>query len=114
MEIKDLIKKQSNFDESHESLKHWNEKITENNLDVLNYLLLAAAGEIGEASNVAKKIIRGDFTLNDKIDSLSEELIDAFIYIIKLINQLGIDLEKEYDKKMQYNAKRFGSKDGKR
>lgn len=110
MDIKDFLKKQEEFDNQYKFLKHWNEKISENNLEVLNFLLLSASGEIGEASNIAKKILRGDFTLKEKKSDLNEEITDAFIYIIKLINQLDIDIEKEYNLKMQKNAIKFGAR----
>lgn len=110
MDIKTFLKKQEDFDNQFECLKHWNEKISDSNLDVLNFLLLSVSGEIGEASNIAKKIIRGDFALKDKIDALNEEITDAFIYIIKLINQLDIDIEKEFNSKMQKNAIKFGER----
>ncbi|MBO5328836.1 MAG: nucleotide pyrophosphohydrolase [Clostridia bacterium] len=114
MDVKDFIKKQEEFDDKFDCLKRWNKKITQDNLDVLGYLLLAASGEIGEACNIAKKVIRGDCPLSEKYDHLSEEIVDAYIYIVKLINQLGIDLETAYENKMKINEKKFGEKDGKR
>jgi NTP pyrophosphatase (non-canonical NTP hydrolase) len=39
---------------------------------------------------------------------LKEEVIDIFIYTIKLADQiLEVDVEKEYFKKMKMNEKRF-------
>lgn len=111
MDIKEMIKQQEVFDESHDRLKHWNEKIGKHNLDILGFLLLATAGEVGEAANIAKKILRGDYTLEEKRAELSEEITDAFIYLLKLIRQLDIDIEKEFTDKMNKNAVKFANKD---
>ncbi len=41
-------------------------------------------------------------------EKLREELTDIFIYILKAAGQLlGMDLEKWYFEKMNYNARRF-------
>jgi len=62
-------------------LEHWN---------VLEYAG-AAAGELGEAANLAKKIHRGDAAVSR--DRLGEELADALVYIDLLAARAGIDLE---------------------
>lgn len=41
---------------------------------------LAIAGESGELCNLVKKIIRGDFTLEEKRQELLEELADIVTY----------------------------------
>ncbi len=107
MNINEFIKYQEKFDEKHSSKFKWNEKITQNNIETLEYLLLCMVGEFGEASNLVKKVIRGDHTLDQVREELSEEVIDMFIYVIKLIYQLDIDLENVYLNKMKKNNKRF-------
>lgn len=107
MNIKDFINYQENFDKKHISKFEWNKKINDSNIETLEFLLISIFGEIGEASNLVKKIVRGDFLLSEKKEELSEEIADVFIYLIKICNQLDIDLEKEYLKKMKKNDERF-------
>lgn len=76
-------------------------------MPVLLELTVALAGEVGEFANVTKKIARGDFKLEEAKRELGDELADVFIYVIKLADQLGIDLEAAYRKKLAYNEERF-------
>lgn len=107
VDINELIKLQKEFDSQHKGNFNWDEKIKDNNLELLEYLLICILGELGETSNLVKKIIRGDYKLDEIRDDLSEEIIDILIYVIKLIYQLDIDVEKEYYKKMEKNKIKF-------
>lgn len=107
MNIEDFVRYQKEFDKNHFSEFNWSEKITEDNIEILQYLLLCMVGEFGETSNLVKKVIRGDYKLNEIREELSEEVIDMFIYVIKLIYQLDIDVEEVYLKKMKKNEQRF-------
>ncbi|MEH2402837.1 MazG nucleotide pyrophosphohydrolase domain-containing protein [Nostoc sp.] len=103
-EIKRL---QEEFDKSHQGKIPFYEKISENNIDVLEHLIVCLVGEIGEFSNIVKKIRRGDFQLEDKKNVLDEELIDIFIYLIKISNQMDVDLEDGFLNKLEKNKNRF-------
>ena len=70
-------------------------------------MLVSLTGELGETANIVKKIVRGDFKLDEKKDELQEEITDVFIYLLKLSYQLDIDLEKAYADKMKKNWERF-------
>jgi len=107
MEIHELISIQRDFDSKHISNFNWSENITERNTQMLGYLLLSLSGEVGEAANLTKKIIRGDFSLSDKKEELEKEIADIFIYVIKLIYQLDFDIEKVYFEKLNENRERF-------
>ncbi|KUO52225.1 MAG: hypothetical protein APF76_04075 [Desulfitibacter sp. BRH_c19] len=107
MDLKEIIKIQEEFDQNHSSKFNWNKKITNDNLEMLEFILISMFGEIGETANLVKKIIRGDFKLDEKRSALSEEIADIFIYLIKLSNQLDIDLEQSYFNKLEKNRKRF-------
>lgn len=107
MHIKEIVKFQDAFDKKHKNKFSWNQKINDENIEMLEFLLVSLFGEIGETSNIVKKIVRGDFKLFEKKEELSEEIADIFIYLIKIANQLDIDLEKEYFKKMEKNSERF-------
>lgn len=105
--IKELLEFQEEFDKKHSGSFKWNEKVTEERLDILSFLFVALGGEYGEASNLVKKIIRGDKKLEDVREELSEEIVDIFIYVLKLIYQMDIDVEKVYFEKMKKNEERF-------
>lgn len=85
-------------------------EINENNTQDLEHLAVCLAGEVGEFCNILKKVVRGDFSWNESKHALSEELADIFIYLIKISNQTGIDLESEVLKKIEKNKTRFKGK----
>src|SRR6056297_316386 len=114
MDLKDLIKKQKEFDKKH----NWTleENNLENILELVNKDLVGLYGEIGEFSNLIKKINLemdgGNIDTANKLyleyeNKLSEELIDAFIYIIRIATHLDIDITSTYLQKLNYNKERF-------
>lgn len=107
MTLEALVELQKEFDSKHQGNFAWDSKITDSNIELLEFLLVSLTGELGEAANIVKKIVRGDFLLEDKRSDLEEEIADIFIYLLKLSYQLDIDLEKVYLKKMKKNQERF-------
>ncbi|MBB5341450.1 MazG nucleotide pyrophosphohydrolase domain-containing protein [Tunturiibacter gelidoferens] len=107
MELKDICKMQSEFDAAHKSNARWDEPITQDNLQLLEHLLVCLVGEVGECANLVKKVVRGDLSYAAVRDDLGGELADTFIYLIKVCSQTGIDLEREFLKKLEFNRKRF-------
>lgn len=104
-EVKNL---QETFDKNNSmSNKSFYVDINNNNLHELEHLVVCLLGELGEFSNILKKVTRGDFSLEDVKGDLDEELIDVFIYLIKISNQFNVDLEEGYLKKLEKNKKRF-------
>lgn len=79
----------------------------------LEYLTNALAGEVGEAANLVKKVVRGvvygrgDVRLEDVREQLVEEVTDVFIYLLTIAGLLGIDLEKAFFQKLEKNKRRF-------
>jgi NTP pyrophosphatase (non-canonical NTP hydrolase) len=67
----------------------------ERTINALNYCLMALGGEVGEAQNKFKKILRGDHPLGtvEKL-SLALELGDALWYIARAADELGYDLHE--------------------
>jgi len=80
-------------------------------MDKLQEATLALVGEVGEFTNIVKKIKRehgsnGNFR-HDLMPGLREELVDVFIYLLILSIALKMDLPKEYYDKMKKNEERF-------
>ncbi|MGI2868798.1 hypothetical protein [Vibrio alginolyticus] len=87
-----------------------------NDIEKYNQLtkeLVGFFGEVGEFSNVVKKInLKLD---NDKYDYdielakelLAEELVDSLIYILRISEILDVDLENETLKKIKKNRERY-------
>lgn len=107
MNLAELVELQAGFDTSRPQLERWAAAIDEDRIDVLEFLITALAGEVGELANITKKIVRGDTTLPEQRGALGEEMADVFIYLMKLSRQLDVDLERAYLSKMAINAKRF-------
>ncbi len=105
--LSDIQKKQLAFDNHHKSDINWHETVNGMNIDYLEHLIVCTLGELGEFSNIVKKIRRGCLKYPDKVDELKEELADIFIYIVKLANSLDFKLEDIYLSKHNKNVSRF-------
>ncbi len=105
--LSELIAVQHQFDSEHASQgRPWSEKIGEENVHILLELTVALSGELGEFANIVKSIARGDYGLEDAKGRLSNELADVFIYVVKLADQLGIDLERAFLEKVEFKEKK--------
>lgn len=87
---------------------------TREKYDQLTKDLVGLFGEIGEFSNIVKKInIKLDrpdaysLGVHEAEIMLGEELVDSLIYIIRIGAILGIDLQAEILKKIQLNESRY-------
>ncbi len=108
--LKEICDKQKEFDKkTFIKDKPFYTEINENNLQELEHLIVCLVGELGEFSNLTKKIVRGDKLFHEEKQNLDEELVDTFIYLVKISNQFGVDLEKGFLKKLEKNKGRFGS-----
>jgi len=111
-ELKELVEFKKEFDRKH---GNWTWE-SSNDKEKLNWLAEGAiclTGEIGEFANLVKKARRRFVSLNelpsnDEYAKMKEEIVDVFIYILKVAGQiLDMDLEKEYFEKMKINNGRF-------
>lgn len=107
MDIRDLQMKQDELDRSLFPEFSSANPIQDEDLSALLYIALCVNGEAGELANLAKKTYRGDFSLNEARAAIAEELVDIFIYTIKLATQLEISIEDEFVKKLEKNRIRF-------
>jgi len=107
MELSAISQLQESFDEEHSGHFGWSVPVTEDNLDMLAFLALGICGEAGELANTVKKVVRGDHTLVAARHEIEEEVADIFIYLVKTCNQVDIDLERAYLRKLEANRTRF-------
>lgn len=112
MDLAKLVEIQTAF--SREKFPAFWDIKTEQDLALrLEYLTNALAGEVGEAANLVKKVVRsvvygrGDLRLDDVKQELAEEIADVFTYLLTIASLLGLDLEKTYLQKLEKNRKRF-------
>lgn len=96
MELKDLQKKVDEWIKSI-GVRYFNELTN-------TALLMEEVGEL--ARIIARKYGEQSFKENEKEENLGEEMADVLFVLICLANQTGIDLEKEFLKKMEKKTKR--------
>jgi len=85
----------------------------ENLLRQLEYVTAAAAGEAGELLGVIKKwrtSIAMGRSISPPLQDLCGELADTYIYLLKMANILGRDLDQIYLEKAVHNILRFPHK----
>src|SRR4051812_34878260 len=100
MELADIMRLQHDFDAEH----GWNLKSDDKKelLDMIRKDLIGLFGEVGEFSNIVKKLTLLEsidtqaisMNCQDASDQLAEELIDALIYIMRLASHLKINIEE--------------------
>lgn len=111
--FQDIINIQKEFDTNHGF-------IIDKSSDVKKYMqmskdLIGLFGEIGEFSNTIKKInlildyktnaSENDLTCNES--NLREELVDIFIYLVRLAEALDLNLEEEFISKLNKNKIKY-------
>ena len=106
-ELQAVQKFQADFDAAHEGAVPFLERISAENPEALEHLVVCLAGEVGELANIAKKIRRGDAPYSESLEKIIDETSDIFAYLLKVANQVGFDLGSAYYKKMERNKTRF-------
>ncbi|XUC94186.1 hypothetical protein IGJ12_001349 [Enterococcus sp. DIV0802b] len=102
---------QNEFDKKH-GWSNSEAKTIAKKIDQLKDDIVGFTGEMGEFSNIVKKISREpsdemDIFFENNIENMNEEIVDVFIYLLRIMITLDIDLEKEYLKKLEFNERRF-------
>lgn len=69
---------------------------------------LAIAGEAGELANLAKKVVRGDFTLEEARQDMLGEVADVMTYCDLLMTRLGANTYDEVWRKFDEVSARTG------
>lgn len=113
MNLQELLKLQSSFDERH-GFK--TEKGCDRQLfDCLSKELVGLVGEIGEVANLCKKVnlaldhqlVPDVAKIQERKCAMREELIDALVYLMRLCTLLDVDIEGEYLKKLKSNEGKY-------
>lgn len=83
----------------------------------LNDWMVALAGEVGEACNVAKKLRRIECGFEEEhlqveyMEHLKEELADAYIYLDLIFSYLDLDKAKIVEDKFNKKSEEIGYED---
>ena len=114
MDIKEILEKQVALDEDIGFPVKFSDSSAR--YDQLTKDLVGLFGEIGEFSNIVKKINiklanpdKYELELDAAEERLREEFSDTLIYILRIAAILNIDIEKEVLKKMLVNKNRYES-----
>jgi len=92
---------------NHQSKHQWGRSVDDTSPEVLEHSVVCLVGELGEFANTLKKVNRGDSSYQDARVNLEEELTDVFIYLMQIANQMGVNLEESYLRKLAKNRERF-------
>ncbi|MEZ8411786.1 MazG nucleotide pyrophosphohydrolase domain-containing protein [Vibrio splendidus] len=111
MEIKNLSKIQIEQDQSFGFPVKFKNDIEK--YQQLTKELVGLFGEVGEFSNIVKKINlkldndKYNYDIDSAKDLLAEELADSLIYILRISEIIDVDLEEETLRKMKKNRERY-------
>ena len=72
----------------------------------VTYPILGMLGEAGEVANKYKKVMRGDYPVEDIREALLDELGDVIWYVNAAISDLGGSLEEVCENNLQKLARR--------
>jgi len=114
MHFNELMALQESFDRRH----GWtlNTGNLSDLIEMLHRDVVGLIGEVGEFANILKKLtlIQHSSRSSETPDAfessksqLSEELIDALIYLLRIATYLNVDIEKEYLAKMAFNEQKY-------
>ena len=107
----------SEFQRAFDEKRGWdwtNSKDRKEQMQFLQHGTIALAGEVGEFANILKKAMRhyestGELPSKEAYENLNEEIVDVFIYVVKISIALGLDLSAGYYSKMKANHKKFAN-----
>lgn len=102
--MKEIIERLQTFDKAHGWDNYANLETELEKIEALERNIVHLLGEFGEFANEVKKA-RRDGTFH--IDTFREEWVDMFTFMLKLSFVLDMDIEMEWNKKMDYNDQRF-------
>lgn len=116
-EMKDSMEEIFEFQRSFDAKRGWDWSHPKNKKEQMQFLqhgTIALAGEVGEFANTLKKAMRhyestGELPSKEVYENLNEEIVDVFIYVVKISIALGLNLSDDYYNKMKVNDKKFAN-----
>lgn len=112
MDLQTLLNMQRDFDQRH----GWSLDTVppHRRLDVFEQEIIGLMGEVGELANLVKKArldVDRFATASEAFEQITlgmrEELVDIFIYLLRLFQLTETDIATEYGKKLKINIGRF-------
>ena len=94
--MKEIIDYLTKFEKKRGWDRYNRARTKEEKIELLYKEIVALLGEFGEFANIVKGCKRDK---KWEIKKLKEELVDMFIFLIKISKTLNIDLEKEFFEK---------------
>lgn len=90
--------------ECRHNSERWFPSLHDGKVDMTVFYAMGLAGEVGEVCNLVKKYVRGTMTKTELAEKLRDDTEggDVFVYLLLLMDELGIDL---FDSLMQAQAK---------
>jgi len=112
VDLQTLLNMQRDFDQRH----GWSIDTVppDRRLDVFEQEIIGLMGEVGELANLVKKArldVDRFATASEAFEQITsgmrEELVDIFIYLLRLFQLTETDIAAEYGKKLKINIERF-------
>lgn len=99
MDIKKLQEKLQNFADERD----WEQFHSPKNL------VMALSGEVGELTEHFQWLTeeQSKDLSDDKLIEVGEELADILMYLVRLADKLGVDLDKVIERKLTINAQKY-------
>jgi NTP pyrophosphatase (non-canonical NTP hydrolase) len=111
VDLQTLLNMQREFDQQH----GWSlDNVTPHRrLDVFEREIIGLIGEVGELANLVKKarldvdrFVSATEAFNQITADMKEELVNIFIYLLRLFQLTETDIAAEYEKKVNYHRQR--------
>ena len=100
MDIKEIQDKLAKFAEERD----WDQFHSPKNL------VMALTSEVGELNELFQWLTEEQSSIKDdigKVDEISQEIADIFIYLLRIADKLNIDIEDAVREKMKINAEKY-------
>jgi NTP pyrophosphatase (non-canonical NTP hydrolase) len=111
LSLKEIMTQQAEFDADHASPgMAWSMNALPDHFELIEHTLVCLLGELGEFANEVKRVAQADRSLDAAMPQLKAEMADTFIYLVKICNQLDLDLESLFVERLAYNRIRFAAK----
>jgi len=105
LDLKEILEFQRNFDRKRGWNRYETCRTPAEILDFMQHFVLVMVEELGEVSRVWKEVLRDKKSLD--VETLKDEVVDLFVYLMQASMALDMNLEEEYLRKMRESEERF-------